>query len=193
MKIVIVGGGAIGRLFTAILGRGGHEVILAEIQKKIVDAINQQGVGIMDAGVEDPDAVSFIPAQAVQNPVEISHCDFVLLAVKSFHTLAAVKSISHLINKDVPILSLQTGLGNLETIEKVIPKQAIIGGFTFMSATALGDVRVRHGGVGKTYIGELDGTISSRLRKFHGILQECGIEVSMVKEIVGRLWCKVIV
>jgi 2-dehydropantoate 2-reductase len=193
MKIVIVGGGAIGRLFAALLGRGGHEVILAEPQKEVVDAINQRGVGIMDVGVEDPDAVSFVSAKAVRDPTEISHCDCVLLAVKSFDTLAAVKSVAHLIRQDSPLLSIQTGLGNVEMIEKVVPKQAIIGGFTFMSAASLGAERVRHGGIGKTYLGELDGTISSRLTDIHHAFTESGIETSMVKQIIGRLWCKVIV
>ena len=193
MKIVIVGGGAIGRLFAALLGRGGHEVILVEPQKEVVEAINQRGVGIMDVGVEDPDAVSFVSAKAVQNPVEITHCDCVLLTVKSFDTLAAVKSVAHLINQETPILSIQTGLGNLEMLEKVVPKQAIIGGFTFMSATSLGAERVRHGGIGKTYLGELDGTMSSRLTDIHHAFTESGIETSMVKQIIGRLWCKVIV
>jgi 2-dehydropantoate 2-reductase len=193
MKIVIVGGGAIGRLFAALLGRGGHEVILAEPQKEVVDAINQRGIGIMDVGVEDPDAVSFVSAKAVRDPPERSPCDWVLLAVKSLDTVAAVKRVAHLIGQDSPLLSIQTGLGNVEMIEKVVPKQAIIGGFTFMSAASLGAERVRHGGIGKTYLGELDGTISSRLTDIHHAFTQSGIETSMVKQIIGRLWCKVIV
>lgn len=193
MKIVIVGGGAIGRLFAALLGRGGNEVVLVETQQAVVNAINQQGLGIMDFGLEDPDAVSFVPAKAVQDPVEISHCDCVLLTVKSYDTLAAVKSVAHLIREQSPVLTLQTGLGNIETIEKVIPRQAIIGGFTFMSAASLGAERVRHGGFGKTYIGELDGTISTRLTRIHRAFKESGIASTMVHRIIGRLWCKVIV
>lgn len=193
MKIVIVGGGAIGRLFAALLGRGGHEVVLVETQKAVVDAINQQGIGIMDFGLEDPDAVSFVSAKAVQNPAEISNCDCVLLTVKSFDTLAAVKSIAHLIREESPLLTIQTGLGNIETIEKVVPRRAIISGFTFMSATSLGAERVRHGGIGKTYIGELDGSISTRLTRIHRAFKESGIATTMVHQIIGRLWCKVIV
>ena len=193
MKIVIVGAGAIGRLFAALLGRGGHEVTLVDSQPKVVDAINDRGVGIMDMGVEDPDSVSFIPARAVPDPSAISSCDCVLLTVKSFDTLPAVKSVAHLIKPNAPILTIQTGLGNVETIEKVVPRTAIIGGFTFMSATSLGVERVRHGGTGKTYIGELDGTVSSRLSQIHHAFTESGIETSMVKQIIGRLWCKVIV
>ncbi len=193
MKIVIVGAGAIGRLFGALLSRGGHKATLVEPNQEIVESINRQGIGIMDIGQQDPDAASFVPAQAVSDPSTLSECDLVLLAVKSFDTLTAVKSVVHLIDKDSPVISIQTGLGNLEVMEKVVPRQAIIGGFTFMAATSLGAAKIRHGGIGKTYLGELDGIITPRLTEISNQLNQCGIQTSPVQRIIGRLWCKIIV
>jgi len=185
MKIVIVGAGAIGRLFGALLSRGGHEVTLVEPDQEIVESINRQGIGIMDIGQQDPDAASFVPAQAVSDPAVLSECDLVLLAVKSFDTLTAVKSVAHLIGKDCPIITIQTGLGNLEVMEKVVPRQAIIGGFTFMAATSLGSAKIRHGGIGKTYLGELDGIITPRLTEISEQLNQCGIQTSPVHRIMA--------
>lgn len=193
MKIVLVGGGAIGRLLAALLGRGGHEVFLIDRNRDVVDAINNQGIGIMDFGLEDPDTVSHVSATAVQDSTEITSADCVLLTVKSFDTLSAAKSVAHLINDSCPVITLQTGLGNIELMEKIIPRQYIIGGFTFLSATSLGAERVRHGGTGKTYLGELDGTISPRLTRIGEAFNESNIETSLVQRIIGRLWCKVIV
>ncbi len=193
MKIVIVGSGAIGRLFGAFLAKGDHEVILVDVEQRVVDEINHSGIGFMELGESNPDTVQKISVQAVSDPSIISDCDLVLLTVKSHATLAAARSVLHLIGEASPILTLQTGLGNIEVLEKLIPPQHIIAAFTFMSATALGNSRVRHGGMGKTYMGELDGAFSPRLEKICELFNNCGLNNQMVHRIIGRLWCKVIV
>lgn len=193
MKIVIVGSGAIGRLFGAFLAKGGHEVILVDVDQGVVDSINHSGIGLMELGESNPDTVNELSVQAVSTPSTISDCDLVLLTVKSHATLTAAKSVLHLIGESSPILSLQTGLGNVEILEKLVSPQYIICAFTFMSATALGNSRVRHGSTGKTYLGELGGDFSPRLEKVYKAFNDCGLMSQMVHRIIGRLWCKVIV
>ena len=193
MKIVIIGAGAIGRLFGVYLSRAGHEIIFVDPLTEVVEAINRQGIGFMAAESTDPDAVSFVPAKAVSRGREIENCDLLLLAVKSFDTLAAVQGVSHLLEKETPLLTLQTGLGNIEKLKRLIAPEQIIGGFTFMAAAALGPGIVRQGGSGKTYIGELDGRLSSRLTGISAMLAEAGLTCTPVRRFMGRLWCKIIV
>jgi 2-dehydropantoate 2-reductase len=193
MKIVIVGGGAIGRLFGSFLGRAKHEVSLIDIDQEVVGAMQGEGIGLMAHGEDDPDAVTSIPVTALHNGSKLDSCDLILILVKSQATLAATRSIAHLVTEECPVLSIQTGLGNLEVMKTVIPEKNILLGLTFMSGTALGGARVRQGGAGKTYIGELNGDITPRLEKISALFTECGIVNQMVHRIVGRLWCKVIV
>lgn len=193
MKIVIVGSGAIGRLFGAFLAKGGHEIILVDVDQRVVDGINRSGIGLMELGEFNPDTVKGLPVQAVSDPSTISDCDLVLLAVKSHATLVAARSVLHLIGETSPIITLQTGLGNVEVLEKLLPSQHIIVAFTFMSATALGNSRVRHGGAGKTYMGKLNGDFSPGLVEICKIFNDCGLMSQMAHRIIGRLWCKVIV
>jgi len=193
MNIVILGAGAIGRLYGVYLGREGHRVTLVDPDFEVVEAINKKGLGFMKQGSTDPDAVDFVPAQAVTQVREINEAELVLLAVKSYDTLTAIQSASHLINDSAPILTLQTGLGNIEIMEQIVKPQHIIGGFTFMAAAALGPGVVRQGGVGKTYIGEPAGGMSERVRNIAGMFSEAGLECTSVHRFSGRLWCKVIV
>jgi 2-dehydropantoate 2-reductase len=193
MKIVIVGSGAIGRLFGALLAKGDHEVILVDIDQGVVNGINRSGIGLMELGEPNPDAVNELPVQAVSDPSTISDCDLVLLTVKSYATLSAAKNVLHLISESSPIVTLQTGLGNIEILENLVPPQHIIAAFTFMSATALGNSRVRHGGTGKTYMGELNGEFSPILARLCKLFNDCDLMSQMVHRIIGRLWCKVIV
>lgn len=193
MKIVIVGAGAIGRIFGMYLSKQNHEILFVEKQEQVVEAINNQGIGLMAYGAEDTDALTYTPASAVVDPTTIQGCDFVLLTVKSFDTLQAIRSVAHLVSENSPILSLQTGLGNLEIMEKVVGRESIIGGFTFMAGTSLAPGVVRHGGVGKTYIGELTDKDSERIKKISDALNESGLTCDLCRRIIGRLWCKVIV
>lgn len=193
MKIVIVGGGAIGRLFGSYLAKAENEVTLVDIDNEVIGAMRNHGIGVLANGVEDPDAVTHVPVTAVSDGAMVDESDLVLLMVKSFSTRAAAQSVAHLISDKCPLLCVQTGLGNIEEVEQVVPRENIIAGFTFMSGTALGGAKVRHGQAGKTYIGELDGKITERLQKIANVFDSSGIATQTVHRIIGRLWCKVIV
>lgn len=193
MRIVIVGGGAIGRLFGSYLARGENEVTLLDVDEQVVDAMREQGIGVVASGMDDPDEVVPVPVSAVTDGLLIKECDLVMLMVKSFDTKKATRSVAHLVGRHSPLLSIQTGLGNLEVMEKIVPREHLIAGFTFMSGTALGGSKVRYGREGKTYIGELNGLITERLQRIANVFEHCGISTKVSERIMGRLWCKVIV
>jgi 2-dehydropantoate 2-reductase len=193
MKIVIVGGGAIGRLFGSFLAKENNEVTLIDIDHEVVGAMREQGIGVMAHGGDDPDAVTLVPVKAVSDGSSVKECDLILLMVKSFSTRMAVESIAHLVSENCPLLMVQTGLGNIEAVSRIIPAEHILVGMTFMSGTSLGGATVRHGGAGVTYIGEIDGRLTSRLETISGVFNACGIETRVSRRVIGRLWCKVIV
>jgi len=192
MDIVIVGGGAIGRIFGSFLVRGGCEVTLIDTDQTTVGALQTHGIGLETDKTELSGDTESYPVKALQSADSLTRADLVLLLVKSQATIAAVKNVAHLISPDCPLLSIQTGLGNLEVAREIIGGDNILLGITFMSGTALSEARVRQGGSDKTYIGELNGTFSPRLEKIHHLFNRCGLETQMVKRVIGRLWCKVI-
>lgn len=192
MRIVIVGGGAIGRLFGSFLVRGGNDITLIDIDHTTLGAIQEKGIGLVTEGGEQVEGEHVFPMRALPSADSLTEADLVLLLVKSQSTLTAVKDVAHLIKASCPLLSIQAGLGNLEVAERIVPRQDILLGITFMSGTALSDARVRQGGLAKTYIGEVDGSSSMRLQNIADVFTRCGIETQMVKRIIGRLWCMVI-
>ncbi len=193
MKIVIVGGGAIGRLFGYFLVKGNNEITLIDIDPKTLGALQEKGIGLIAEDEIHPDEAQSFPVTALLSADSLTEADLVLLLVKSQDTLAAVQDVAHLINESCPLLCMQTGLGNMEVAARIVPKENILLGITFMSGTALSDARVRQGGgLARTYIGELNGSFSKRLENINHVFNRCGIETQMVKRIIGRLWCKVI-
>ena len=193
MRIVIIGGGAIGRLFGSFLIRGGNEVILIDIDHDTLGALQEKGIGLLEDEGEHPDNAESFPVLALYSAESIRTADFILLLVKSQATKAAVQDIAHLVSDTCPLLSIQTGLGNLEIAQEIVPAKNILLGITYMSGTALSDGRVRKGSQSTTYIGELDGSFSQRLEIINRVFNSCGLETRMVKRIIARLWSKVIV
>jgi len=193
MQIVIVGSGAIGRLFGSFLIRGGSEITLIDIDHGILGALREKGIGLLDGDEEHPDNTETFPVQALHSAKSVTEADLVLILVKSQATKAAVQDVAHLIHDKCPLLCIQTGLGNLEVAREIVPEKNILLGITYMSGIALSDARVRKGSHATTFIGELDGSFSLRLEIIKQLFCRSGLETQMVKRIIGRLWSKVII
>jgi len=193
MHIVIVGGGAIGRLFGYYLIQAGHQITIIDRDPAVVSALNTRGIEFLNIGETNPDAGTTVVVRAETEAERADRCDFVLLTVKSAATANAAKPVAHLVSAGTPLLSLQAGLGNIETLQKILPPGNVLAGFTYMSGATLSHGKIRHGSLGTTYIGEPDGSVSPRLERIHQVLQNAGIETRAVNDIQARLWSKVII
>ncbi len=193
MRIVIVGGGAIGRLFASFLGKGGNDITLIDIDQTTLGALREKGIAMVEGHITHGSESSPVPVTALNTAQGLHEADLVLLLVKSQATEAAVGDIAHLIGEACPLLLLQTGLGNVEVAQGIVDRRHLLLGITYMSATALSEAKVRRGRHGATYIGELDGSLSPRLAHIAELFTGCGIETSPARNIRDRLWSKVIV
>lgn len=193
MRIVIVGGGAIGRLFGSFLGRGGNDITLIDIDRATLGALREKGIGLVEGNDDHPDDALAVPVTALPSAENLRQADLVLLLVKSQATAAAVQDIAHLIGDNCPLLLIQTGLGNVEAATQIVAREHVLLGITYMSAIALSEAKVRQGGQATTYIGELDGTLSPRLEKIAALFNRSTIETRTAKRIHSRLWAKVVI
>ena len=193
MKILIVGAGSIGKFFGALLGKGGHEIFFVEKDTEVVQAINDIGVTLKNIKTTDPDAFPVVKAQAATNTDTITHCDLIILAVKGYATAAATRSIAHLVDSETPIITIQTGLGNIETISEIIDRSNVLGGVTFHGATSLDGSDVWHAGVGSTWIGELDGRRTDRINQIKEVFESGGLKTQVSKNVIGHIWTKVLI
>lgn len=198
MKIVIVGSGAMGRLFGATLAKNGNEVVLVDNNPQVVASIGEKGVGVLKINEQGLEETERVQVQAFADPLEIKECDLILLTVKSCATKAAAQSVAHLVGENSPIIFMQTGLGNQAVLRELFPAKNILAGITFMSGTVLGNSTVRQGRYGLTFMGELGevgeftGDVTPRLKKICETFNTSGIDTRWSHRIIGRLWAKVI-
>jgi len=176
MKIVVFGAGAIGSLFGAHLTRS-HDVTLV-CREKHANAIEQNGlkiIGLSDIHVH-PKAVFSI--EGLEPP------DILFLTEKAHDTGQAIIDAKTLVGPDTIIISLQNGLGNLETISTVFPNTPIIGGVTSQGAILREPGLIEHTGRSYTMVG--DETVAA-------LLTEVGIETIFTENVQTEIWYKAIV
>ena len=111
MKVAIVGAGAMGSLFGALLAEGGHEVWLCDIWQDHINAVKQNGLKIEREG-----EARNVTLDAAGDPRQIGESELVLIFVKSTQTKSAAESAAHLAGRNGWVMTLQNGMGNAEII-----------------------------------------------------------------------------
>ena len=189
MKIAVLGAGAMGSLFGGRLARGGHEVTLISTWAEHVERINREGL-YMDGqagGVR-------VRVRACLSAAEAGPAELVIVFVKATQTRQAMAGAVGLVGPETVVLTLQNGLGNVESLVEVVGPGPVIAGTTSHGASLAEPGRVRHAGVGLTALGELSGRVTGRLRGLGRILEEAGFApVALSDNVLGLIWKKLVI
>jgi 2-dehydropantoate 2-reductase len=188
MQIAVVGAGAMGCLFGGMLAEAGHTVRLVTRLPEEAGQIQVHGVRLEGLSGERTLA---LPATA--DVREAADAELVLLAVKAYDTATAVAAVAAAIPPPTPVLTLQNGLENVETIAAAVGPERTLGGITAHGATGLGVGHVRHAGRGPTVIGEADGPATERTERLAAVFGEAGLETTVTDDLTATIWHKLIV
>lgn len=195
MKIVIVGPGAMGCLFAALISKSlpagrqaKEEIWLLDKNKERTEKLNQQGVTV--EGISGNWQTKVL---ATFDPQEIGRADLIVISVKSYDTKEAIMHACSLVDENSYVLTLQNGIGNIEIIGEVVGMEKVMGGVTHMGATLIDVGHIRHAGRGETVVGRIDGKIPVQMRLIREIFNKASIETRISRDIKGLLWSKLII
>ncbi|MBR9986232.1 MAG: NAD(P)-binding protein [Desulfosarcina sp.] len=111
MNITVIGAGAMGSLFGALLAEAGKTVTLLDIRREHVDAVNANGLSIEKAG-----ARRIVPIQATTDPDRIRSTDLSIVFVKSPHTAAAAETAARLSGNTGVVLLINVGINAITAL-----------------------------------------------------------------------------
>ena len=188
MKIAIMGAGAMGSLIGALLFEHGEDVILIDPWEEHIKKINDNGL-VIESGSKK----RLVPIKAFSGPKSLEKRDLVIFLVKSYDTYQAAKDALPIVEDNTFALTLQNGIGNVEILESILGKGRVIVGTTSHGATLLAPGMIRHAGKGPTYIGEINGTISNRIKEIAKIFNNAGIDTEISSQMEKLLWRKLII
>jgi 2-dehydropantoate 2-reductase len=186
MKVLVMGAGAIGSLFGAYLSKTNDVVLLGRTHH--MRTIEQQGLHVRGKTTMLCHLHSIDAAKKISDPPDI-----ILLTVKSYDTETAIKQIQPFIHDETVVISLQNGLGNVETMERIIPPHQILAGVTTHGVIFSQPGEIIHTGQGHTLLGELTGTHLRKLQTIVDLFNAVGIETKASDDIIRELWVKAII
>jgi len=180
MKIAVMGAGAVGCYFGAMLARAGHEVTLIARQQH-VEAVNQSGLLLESAAF-----TGHIPMRATAEPSGVNDADVVLFCVKSSDTVTAGRSIAPFLKSDATVLCLQNGVDNAERLQAVISQPAVPA-VVYVATEMAGPGHVKHNGRGELIIGPSPASVDIA-RHF----SDASVTTTVSDNVIGALWAKLI-
>ena len=183
MNFLIVGPGAMGCLFAGHLKRADHRVFILDYKEARAKNLNGDGISLEGVGGDFKIHVPVVTEKPHQK------IDAALICVKAYQTKEVAQALASWLDPGVVVLTLQNGLGNLETLEKAFGPKRVLGGVTAEGATLLGPGHVRHAGRGPTIIGPDDGPAADIVAAF----ADAGFDIRAVDGVENLIWGKLIV
>ncbi|RCK30617.1 ketopantoate reductase family protein [Thalassospira lucentensis] len=180
MKIAVMGAGAVGCYYGAMLARAGHDVTLIG-RPTHVEVMNRDGL-LLDLGASQ----EYVAVTGSTEASSVAGAELILLCVKSTDTEDAGQQIKPFIGKDTIILSLQNGVDNAERLGQVLG-QPVIPVVVYVATSMGGAGHVKHHGRGELVIG-----MSSQSQVVADTLRPARIPVEISENADGALWAKMI-
>ena len=188
----VVGAGAVGSFFGAMLARTGHDVTLIG-RAPHVQAIEAGGLLLRLAG-----RVEAVRIAATTDLAAVQSADLVLFCVKSTDTDATARQIAPLLGTDAAVLSLQNGVDNAAAIARHV-RQTVIPAVVYVATAMPEPGVVTHHGRGDLVIGPLDAAAAQEtkhrqlLQAVVDLLATADVPVRVSSDVMSELWSKLIV
>ncbi len=187
MNVLILGAGAMGCLYGAAFHRAHCEVVLVDVNREHIDAINTRGLELETrAGIEH------LPIPA-RRPEEIGGpVDLVVVFTKTFHTDAALEGIKAEIGPRTWLLSLQNGLGNDRRLASHASQDRILIGVSSLPSDLVGPGKVRSHGDGGSKLYPAFGADPEFAGQVADLLTQGGLPAALEPAIHEAIWSKAI-
>src|SRR5688572_21754109 len=173
MKIAIIGVGAMGSVYAALLASAGHDVWAVDVWTEHVEAIRTNGLRLEGASGDRT-----VRIHATTDPADVRDVDLVIIATKHDGVAKAAQAALRMSRPDAPILTVQNGLGSAEQVAAIAgAKRTMIGVVGGFGASMKGPGHAHHDGMEFVHIGEMDGGITRRLETVAESWRAGGFEV----------------
>ena len=187
MKIAIVGTGAMGAVYAALLKKAGHEVWAIDRWREHLDVIDSDGLSVSGASgsyVVDGIRVGHAPADA-------GPCDLWLVATKAADVEEVVRGIAGLLRPTDVVMPFQNGLGAGERVARHVPEDQIVIGIAEGFGSSIPEPgSVHHNGMRLIRIGEMRGGLTDRVQQIEQVWHDAGFNVRAFADIDRMIWEK---
>jgi 2-dehydropantoate 2-reductase len=181
-RIAVIGPGALGTLFAARLGLAGLPVLLFDYRPERAALLSEIGVQLLT-----PEREHTLALPVTADPIALAEVDAAIILVKAYRTEAVAVLLAEYLNPAAIALTLQNGLGNVETLALHLGAERVFGGTTAQGAILEEPGVVRDTGSGPTVLDS-----APRLDAVAAALLQAGYAISRTDDPTAALWTKAI-
>lgn len=187
-KVAIVGCGAMGSVYAALMAAAGHDVYGITLWPDHAEAMEKNGLRVEGAS---GDRTVRVHGRTVTDG--IGPCDLVIIATKAFDVEAAARAALPLLGPKTPVQTIQNGLGSAEKVAAIVGADrlavGVVGGF---GASMRGPGHAHHNGMEMIRFGAHAGLPRQLLQAGATIWEDAGFKVALFDDIGRMVWEKLI-
>ncbi|HJN60518.1 MAG TPA: 2-dehydropantoate 2-reductase [Alphaproteobacteria bacterium] len=188
MKIGIVGTGAMGCVYAALLGDAGNEVWAIDSWAEHVAAMARDGLSL-----EGASGTRNVRLNATTDAAAAGECDLVIIATKAMDVTAAAKAARPMLGPGSTVLTIQIGLGSAARVaEELGPERVVLGVVGGFGASITAPGKAHHNGMQMVRLGEMNRPVSERVEKLAELWRSAGFTVKCFDDIDQLVWEKLI-
>jgi 2-dehydropantoate 2-reductase len=187
-KIAIVGSGAVGCYYGALLARAHKNTEVDFLMRSDRAAVRTRGLR-----VKTPQEEFFLgDVRAVATAAEIGPVDLVIVALKTTANAELPVLLAPLLHAGTAILTLQNGLGSDEELARLFGAERVLGGLCFVCVyrTAPGEISCTK--PGHVSFGEFGRPIGERLRAVEKMFSAAGVRCQLDDDLAKLRWKKLV-
>lgn len=185
MKIAVVGCGAVGSYYGAMLCRAGQDVHF--LLRSDYDAVRRHGVSI-----RSPAGDFNARPRCAKSPEEIGASDMVLIALKTTANDQFPKLVPPLVGPNTAVVTLQNGLGNEEHLARLFPADQILGGLCFVCLNRISAGKIHHMDHGMIVLGEFQRWPEPRTHDIASAIRHAGVPCKVTDNLARAHWEKLV-
>jgi 2-dehydropantoate 2-reductase len=190
-KIAIVGVGPVGGILGARLAHAGHYVVLCDVQRPHLDAIEREGLSL--TGIGELTARCARVAYDISELVAFPQVDTIIVATKSSILPRLVPQIARVARPGTRLVSCQNGLDNEEYLAETFGADRVLRIVVNYGGSQMGDGQIFMSFFNPpNYIGAMTEESEPLARRLAQMMTEAGLETQFTTHIKRYEWEKVI-
>jgi 2-dehydropantoate 2-reductase len=185
MKIAVVGVGAVGGYYGAMLARAGENVHF--LLRSDYDTVKVSGLSIVS-----PHGNFVLHPKVAKASGDIGPVDTVLIALKTTANDQFQRLLTPLAHPGTMFVTLQNGLGNEEELSRLFGRDRIVGGLCFVCLNRVAPGVIHHLDHGQIVLGEFTGPSQPRTHDLAARFVRAGVPCKVAENLARVHWEKLV-
>ncbi|WP_432741934.1 2-dehydropantoate 2-reductase [Methylobacter sp. G7] len=186
IKVLVIGAGAIGAFYGALLAKVGAEVSV--VCRSDYDQVKQHGF-VIDS--HPLGRWNFTPAQVLKNAADFEGAaDYILLCTKVIPALDRVALLRPAVTENTAIVFIQNGVEIERELQDAFPNNEVVSGLAFICCNRVGPGEIVHLAYGRLALGNLPNGVSPKTAQLCELFRQSGIDGNATENIVTGRWQK---